>query len=418
MTDTERNWAGSHTYAAPVLRPGSVAELQELVAVHDRVRALGSRHSFTDLPDAVSADGEPGVLVELGGLPSDVVLDGPQVTVGAGTTFGELGAHLHQSGWALATLASLPHISVAGAVATGTHGSGPTNRNLAALVAALEVVGPDGALRRVGRGDADFAGTVVGLGALGVVTRVTLDVVPTYDVRQEVWHDLPWGAAVDELVDLDQVLGSAYSVSLFTDWAGDTVPQVWVKQRADADLPDLAPARRADGAVHMISGADTGAVTRQGGVPGPWHERLPHFRADRTPSQGEELQTEYFVPREAAAEAFRGLRARADLMAPLLLTSEVRTVAADDLWLSGAYERDAVALHFTWRRDWDGVHAVLPVLEELLVPLGARPHWGKCFTVDRSALDAAYPRLDDFRALRARVDPAGVFGNAWLDRVL
>jgi alditol oxidase len=410
---SEENWAGSWTYHAPVVRPRSRDELAELVTGHRRVRALGSRHSFTDLPDT-----DPdGVLLSLEALPVEPVVDEERrtVTVGGAARFAALGEELDRQGWALPTMASLPHISVAGAVATGTHGSGRQVPSLAALVRGLEVVGADGATYTLGADDPDLAGSVVALGALGIVTAVTLDVVPTFDLRQEVWLDLPWPTSTEAL---DAVLECGYSVSLFTSWRREAIEQVWVKSRAEADRPDLSPARAAEQTVHMIAGADTAAVTEQLGAVGPWHHRLPHFRASHTPSAGEELQSEYFVPADRALEALTALRTLGDRLAPLLLVSEVRTIAGDDLWLSGAYGGVVVAFHFTWRRDWDGVQAVLPLVEELLLPLGARPHWGKVFTATREDLAAAYPELERFRALRARRDPEGRFGNAFLDRLL
>jgi xylitol oxidase len=388
-----------------------VDELQALVAAHERVRGLGTRHSFTGIADT------DGVLVSLEQLPPAVEIDGARrsVSISAGVTFHALSKELDRQGWALSTMASLPHISVAGAVATGTHGSGMQVRSLAGMVSGLQLVQADGELRRVERGDADFAGSVVSLGALGVVTRVTMDLVPSFEMWQEVWLDLPWDAVV---ADFDALMGCGYSVSLFTTWTGTNVDQVWVKGLASAQRPDLHPARRADATVHMIPGMSTDAVTGQLGVVGPWHERLPHFRPEFTPSSGAELQSEYLVPVARAHEAIEGLRARADRLAPLLQVSEIRTVAADDLWLSGAFATDVVALHFTWEPDWEGVHAVLPELERLLLPLGARPHWGKCFTATRPELTAAFPMLDRFRELRDRSDPNRKFDNAFLNHVL
>ena len=407
----ERNWAGSYTYTAPVVRPRSLDELQDLVATHERVRALGTRHSFTDIADT------DGVLVSLEDLPAALRIDEPQhsVSVSGATTFQALSQELHRQGWALATMASLPHISVAGAIATGTHGSGMRVKGLASMVRALEMVQSDGELRRVERGSPDFDGSVVSLGALGVVTRVTLDLVPTFDMWQDVWLEMPWDRVA---ADFDTLLSSGYSVSIFTDWTGTTVSQLWVKGKAGVQPPDLHPARRAEATVHMIAGMSTSAVTDQLGVLGPWHERLPHFRPSFTPSSGAELQSEYLVPITRASEAIEGLRARAEQFAPLLQVSEIRTVAADELWLSGAFATDVVALHFTWHPNWEGVYTVLPELERLLLPLGARPHWGKCFAATQSELAAAYPMLDRFRLLRDRSDPTGKFRNAFLDRVL
>ncbi|GAA5026099.1 alditol oxidase [Terrabacter aeriphilus] len=411
----ETNWAGNHRYRARIVRARSVEHVQELVAGARRVRALGSRHSFTDLTDITDAD--DGVLVSLADLPTGVTVDASSrsARVTGGATYGDVAVALERQGWALGNLASLPHISVAGAVATGTHGSGVGNGSLATAVAALEVVGPDGELRTVARGDADFEGSVVALGALGVVTAVTLDIEPTYAVRQDVYTGLAWAALVE---DLDLVTGSAYSVSLFTRWREDGIEQVWLKSRADEAPAALPGASAATTTLHMLEGGATASVTAQGGVPGPWLERLPHFRPGVTPSRGEELQSEYLVPREHALTAVDRLRALGERMAPVLQVSELRTVAADRLWLSGAQGRDIVAVHFTWVRDPVRVYAVLPAVEAALLPLGARPHWGKCFVAGVRELEPLYDRLPDFRALRERVDPAHVFGNAFLDRAL
>lgn len=408
---TLTTWAGNLAYHHHRLhRPTRVEEVQELVAGSRRIRALGTRHSFNDLADTT------GDLVQLDGLPSRVEVD-PEtrtVLVSAGIRYGTLAEELDRQGWALGNLASLPHISVGGAVATGTHGSGDRSRNLSASVAGLDLITADGELRRLRRGDGLLDGAVVGLGALGVAVRVLLDIEPAYDVAQEVHLDLPWAAVLD---DLDAITGSADSVSLFTDWAGPAVRQVWRKTR----LPrggeyrtrnDLFGARPAPGPVHPLPGIDPVHCTEQLGVPGPWHQRLPHFRLDFTPSNGDELQSEYLVPRANAVAAIEAMRGLGPMIAPLLQVSEVRTVAADDLWLSSAYGGDRVGLHLTWQPRQAEVAAVLPAIEAALYPLGARPHWGKLF----HAVDgpASWARWDDFRALRGQLDPAGVFGNDFL----
>ncbi|MCD4524788.1 D-arabinono-1,4-lactone oxidase [Nocardioides sp. cx-173] len=406
------NWSGNHRYAAARRhRPATVEELQTIVAGADRVHALGSRHSFTDVADT------PGDLISTAGLPVEVEIDAHrrQVRASGGATYGRLAAELQAEGWALASMASLPHISVAGAVATGTHGSGDRNGSLAAAVAGLDLVAADGSLRRVRRGDPDADGQVVALGALGVTTHVTLDIEPTYEVRQDLFTGLPWDVATEHL---DALTASASSVSLFTDWVSGTVGQVWLKSRDTTPPPDLFGAPAATSTLHMLAGADAAAVTEQGGRPGPWHERLPHFRMEFTPSRGEELQSEYLVPRAHAAAAFEALRSLAGTFAPLLQVSEVRTVAADELWLSGTYGTDVVALHFTWVRDVAAVYDVLPGIEAALLPLGARPHWGKCFAATASELRPLYPRFDDFRELALRSDPDGVFRSDFLARTL
>ncbi|KRD42922.1 FAD-binding protein [Cellulomonas sp. Root930] len=410
---TLTNWAGNYTYRAGVVHhPGSVEELQELVAGAPRIRALGTRHCFNDLAD------DPAALVVLDGLEAapEIDADARTVTVTAGTRYGTLAQHLHPAGWAVHNLASLPHISVAGAVATATHGSGDRSRNLAAAVAALELVGPDGTVRTVRRGDDDFAGSVVALGALGVATRVTLDIEPTFDVAQEVHLDLPWAAALEHL---DELTSSADSVSLFTDWTGDTIAQVWRKTRVTPGYrlrTELFGATPADGPRHPLPGIDPVNCTAQLGEPGPWHDRLPHFRMDFTPSNGDELQSEYLVPRAHAVAALEAIRALSDRIAPLLQVTEVRTIAGDDLWLSTAEGGDRVGLHFTWQPRQPEVEALLPTIEAALAPFGARPHWGKLFADAGRDLARLYPRWDDFRSLVARTDPDGVFRNDFLDR--
>ncbi|MBC9823782.1 D-arabinono-1,4-lactone oxidase [Terrabacter sp. MAHUQ-38] len=411
----ETNWAGNHTYRARIERPRSVDELQDVVAREARVRALGSRHSFTDLTDITDSDA--GVLVSLADIPTAVDVDEStrRARVTGRAAYGEVATQLQAAGWALANLASLPHISVAGAVATGTHGSGVENGSLATSVASLDIVGSDGEIRKTSRGDADFDGSVVALGALGVVTAVTLDIEPTFEVRQDVYTGLAWDALVGEL---ETITKSAYSVSLFTRWTDAGIEQVWLKSRADDAPTELFGALAATTTMHMLEGGATESVTQQGGLPGPWLDRLPHFRMEFTPSRGEELQSEYLLPREHALTAIERLRALGERMAPVLQVCELRTVAADEHWLSSAYGHDVLGVHFTWLRDVERVYAVLPAIEAALLPLGARPHWGKCFVAEAADLEPMYPRMSDFRALRDRVDPDRTFGNAFLDRVL
>ncbi|MET7421649.1 FAD-binding protein [Dactylosporangium sp. NPDC005555] len=400
------NWAGNLTFgAARVHRPGSVDQVREVVAGAERVRVLGSGHSFNDIADT------PADLVSVAGLAVEPRIDveAGTVTVAGGVRYGELATFLDAEGFALHNLGSLPHISVAGAVATGTHGSGVASGNLATAVAGIELVTADGDLVRIGRGDADFPGSVVSLGALGVVVGVTLDVRPSYTIRQHIFERLP-RTVLDER--WDEIAAAGYSVSLFTGWAGDTVDQLWLKL-ADGEEPDgfgAVPARRQ---MHPIAAMSPVSCTEQGGVPGPWHRRLPHFKLEFTPSNGEELQTEFFVARQDAVEAFAAVERVRHLVTPVLQISEIRVVAADDLWLSPHYGRDSVALHFTWIRDEARVAPVVAALESALAHLAPRPHWGKVFH------HAARPeRLADFLALRDRLDPSRKFGNAFVERHL
>jgi len=407
---TLENWAGNVTYsAARVHRPASVEEAAELVAAAERIRALGTRHSFSGVADST------GELVSTERLGRVLDVHASGVTVEAGITYGELGRVLAGHGLALRNFASLPHVSVGGAVATATHGSGVRNQSLAAAVSALDLVVADGSILHLGRGDADFDGAVVALGALGLVARLTLDVVPAFELRQYVFCDLPWTTLDERLSD---VLAGGYSVSLFTTWARPAVEQVWVKTADEPAETTYFGARPADVPLHPIEGADPGQATEQLGIPGPSDERLPHFRREATPSAGDELQSEYAVDRAQAAAAIRALRPLAPQVAPLLLVSEIRAIAADDLWLSPFQGRDSVAIHFTWKKRPAEVLALLPRIEEALAPCEARPHWGKLFLTPSDRLAGLYPKLPAFRRLRARLDPAGTFANDFVSRAL
>jgi xylitol oxidase len=158
--------------------------------------------------------------------------------------------------------------------------------------------------------------------------------------------------------------------------------------------------------------------TVQGGVPGPWHERLPHFRLDFVPSSGRELQSEYLIPRELAGSALDAIDDIRSQVAPVLQVCEVRSVAADQLWLSPSFRRETAGFHFTWIDDIDAVTPVLAAVEGALEPYAARPHWGKLFSMPPERVAQGYNRLPDFQAMRARHDPGGKFGNHFVDRYL
>jgi alditol oxidase len=412
---TEVNWAGNYRYGAERLhRPSTLEEVREIVAAAPRVRVLGSRHSFNDMADSRE-------LVTLAGLPADVVVDRTAGTVsfGAGLTYGELAGALHDEGLALHNLASLPHISVAGAVATATHGSGNASGNLATAVAGLEIVASGGEVITAARGDADFDGLVVGLGAVGAVTRVTLDVEPAYQVRQRVFEQLPWDALYEHF---DEISASGYSVSVFTRWR-ETADQAWVKTRV-TDAPeqvraDLFGAPAATVERHPILGLDPVNCTPQLGRPGLWSDRLPHFRLGFTPSVGNELQSEFLVPREHAVAAIQAMRVLGDRMRAVLQVCEIRTIAADRLWMSPQYGRDSIGFHLTWTPEPDAVARVLVDIEAALAGFDARPHWGKVFLADAAAVAGLYERLPDFVRLTERLDPRGAFRNRWFEaRVL
>jgi alditol oxidase len=406
------NWAGNHVYrAAQVHRPATLEQVREIVARAPRVHALGTRHSFSDVADAAE-------LVALDAVPAEVDVD-PQartVTCSAWLKYGELAEALAAQDVALHNLASLPHISIAGAIATATHGSGDANGNLATAVRAVELVTCDGEVLTAARGEPDFDGLVVGLGALGVVTRVTLDVEPAYEVRQRVFEGLGWDVLYEHF---DEIAASGYSVSVFTRW-GETVDQVWIKSRVTAapeqEREELFGAVAATVDRHPILGLDAVNCTPQLGIPGPWSDRLPHFRMGFTPSNGEEIQSEFHVVRDHAEGAIRAVRALSDTLRPVLQVSEIRTIAADELWMSPQYRQPSVALHFTWTREPEAVARVLVDLEAALAPFAARPHWGKAFRATATDIAPLYERLPDFARLAQRLDPRGAFRNDWLER--
>jgi xylitol oxidase len=409
-----KNWAGNLEYSATDVRhPTSVAGLAELVVGSGRVKALGSRHSFNRVGDT------DGMHILMDSLPQEIELDSDRriVRVSGGVSYGALCRTLDKDGFAIHNLASLPHISVAGAVQTGTHGSGVDNPSLAGAVERIELVRPSGEQVSLSRGDGDgVLGSVVGRGVLGSVTGLELAVRPSFTMRQRVLENVPWELA---LADFPALVSSAYSVSLFTDYAGDAISQVWLKaldsQPVQTKLFGATPATQPR---HPLPGMSGENCTAQLDEPGPWLDRLPHFRHEFTPSNGEELQSEYILPLEHGPAAIQAVRSIADTLAPLLFVSEIRTGAADEFWLSPFYRQQSVALHFTWKPLQADVEAVLPALEELLRPFGARPHWGKLFMPSTHDWDALYPRFADFRALADMHDPHGKFRNALLDTIL
>ncbi len=415
ITGPRQNWAGNQTFSTNRLySPVSVEEVQKVVKNCAKLRALGSRHSFNTIADSTQNQ------ISLAKL-NDISLDekARTVTVGAGITYGKLAPVIDARGYAIHNLASLPHISVAGAIATATHGSGVHNGNLATAVSALEIVTADGEilhLSRVKDGE-HFLAAVVGLGSLGVVTRVTLDVQPTYQVAQSVYENL----SLDHLkTHLEEIFSSGYSVSVFTDWQNHKATQVWIKRRlAPGDKNDWAPeyfgAKLATQKLHPLAGHDPESCTEQQGIPGPWYERLPHFRMNFTPSSGKELQTEYLIPRDRGYEAILAVETLRDRITPHLFITELRTIAADDLCMSTAYRRDSLAIHFTWKPEWPEVSQVLPLIEKQLEPFAPRPHWGKLFTVSPSELQSRYAKLAEFEAMLKRYDPTGKFRNEFIN---
>jgi xylitol oxidase len=407
------NWAGNYAYRAEHLDvPSDVDQVKKSILEHARAKALGARHSFNAIADSREEQ------ISLKHF-DQMELDGSSrtVTVGAGVTYGQLAPYIDSRGFAVHNMASLPHISVVGACATGTHGSGNRNGNLSTAVRAMEMVTADGSMVTLSRekiGDM-FPGAVIGLGALGVITKITLEVEPRFQMTQRVYEDLSFSELEHHL---DEIFASGYSVSLFTDWQKHRATQVWIKQRSDQDKGaqvDFYGAKPATRKMHPIADHSAESCTEQMGIPGPWYERLPHFKMNFTPSSGAELQTEYFVPRAKGFEAIRAVEQLRDQITPHLFITEFRTIAADQLWMSPAYKRDSMAIHFTWKPEWPEVKKILPQIEEKLAPFGARPHWAKLFTMKPTVFEGQYSRLNEYRGLVKRYDPNGRFRNDFLD---
>jgi xylitol oxidase len=409
------NWAGNFEYSTDHLYlPANVEEVQQNVKSCNKIKPLGARHSFNRIADSTANQ------ISLTHLDSmEIDASARTVTVGAGVKYGQLAPYIDGHGFALHNLASLPHVSVAGACATATHGSGSRNGNLSTAVSGMELVLADGSkvsLSRQKDGE-HFDALVVGLGALGVQTKVTLDLLPTFQVAQVVYQNLSF----DHLEKhLDEIFLTGYSVSLFTDWQNHRATQVWIKRKVEGGAAGGFPgeffgARRATEKLHPITGHDATPCTDQMGIPGPWYERLPHFKMAFTPSSGNEIQTEYFVPRDKGYEAILAVEQLKDRITPHLWVTELRTIEQDNLWMSMAYQRPSLAIHFTWKPEADAVHAVLPLIEKQLAPFDARPHWAKVFTMAPSRIQSLYPRMADFKSLMAKHDPQGKFRNQFLD---
>ncbi len=409
-TPPSTNWAASFRYGfRDCVYPASVDALCETVARSENLKVLGSRHSFNAI-----ADGDLAIV--LSDMPIDPVVeaDGASVSIGGHATYGELASFLNDRKLAIHNLASLPHISIAGAIATATHGSGDGNGNLATAVSAIEFVAGGGTLVRLKRGDPDFSGAVVHLGALGVISRVTLDVAPEFEVAQGVYEGLSWPALLE---NFDAIMGAGYSVSVFTQWR-EQAGAIWLKRKAGADnwAEDMFGAVRSTVKRHPIIGLDPQNSTDQLQQYGRWSDRLPHFKMGFTPSSGEEIQSEFHVPRRFAAAAIEALLGVRERFVPLIQASEFRTVAADDLWLSPQYQRDTLSIHFTWLREQAAVDEAVSHIEEALSAFEALPHWGKVFSP--RPIGRLYPKFADFSALRDRLDPQRKFSNPWLETVL
>lgn len=412
MINNRKNWAGNYQYKSRNLfQPKTVAEIQEIVSKSKKVKAVGSRHCFNDIADCIETH------ISCENLNKIISIDEKTVTIESGLKYGQFCPELDEKGFAIHNLASLPHISVVGAGATATHGSGVKNKNLAAVVSEIEFVAGTGDLVTLSRekDGEKFNGAVVNLGGLGIVTKITLDTEKSFEVRQDCFQNLP----LEELPDnFETIMSAGYSVSLFTNWQKPLFNQIWIKSRLDREFNDFDKdyfgAKKSAENIHPIDGISAENCTEQMGVGGAWYERLPHFKMGFTPSVGAELQSEYFVSRENAVEAIFALEKIREQIAPLLLVSEIRTIAADEMWLSMNYKRDSVAFHFTWKQDVESVIRLLPTIESTLERFNARPHWGKLFTMSKEKIQSLYPKMKDFIELLHEYDPQEKLVNNYL----
>jgi len=414
-TESLKNWSENFEFSTTNIHfPKTLEEVQELVKNSERLSVLGSRHSFNRIADNSES------LISFQNLNKIISLDKEkmQVTVEGGIKYGELSGYLHENGFALHNLASLPHISVAGTIATATHGSGLENGNLATSVAAIEFVNAKGEVVTLSRErDPDFNGAVVGLGAFGPVTKVTLDLLPTYDVAQVVYLDMP----IESLKDhFNEIMSAGYSVSLFIDWKSDRIAEVWVKKKVvpgeELDFPEeFFGAKKATVKMHPVPELDPESCSEQLGEAGPWFDRLPHFKMEFQPSAGKELQSEFFVPLENGYEAIMAVAEMSEEIKSHLFISEIRSIKADEFWMSTCYQRDSIAVHTTWKQEIPEVMALLPKMEERLERFGYRPHWAKLFTISSEKLHSRYSKIEDFKKLLAKHDPNGKFRNTFLN---
>ncbi|MFT4022155.1 MAG: D-arabinono-1,4-lactone oxidase [Flavihumibacter sp.] len=417
QTGRLQNWAGNLTYSTNTISyPKTVAEAAAAIAQHEKLKILGTRHCFNTIADSRHR------FISLQEIKTmELNETAKTVRVGAGIRYGDLAPFLDGKGFALHNLASLPHISVAGAVGTATHGSGMAQGNLSTAVTALEFITASGEIVRLQKSDGDaFKTAVVHLGAIGAVSHAELEVQPRFDMRQFVFEHLPLAALTQHF---REIMSAGYSVSLFTDWQQESINEVWVKERCDGagtvgKETTFFGAKAATRNMHPIAALPAENCTAQMGVCGTWYERMPHFKMGFTPSSGKELQSEYFVPLEQAVPAILAIQRLGRQTGPHLFISEIRSIAADDLWMSPCYQRPSITIHFTWKQEWEAVRKLLPLIEKTLAPFHPRPHWGKLFTLPKETLAAEYPQLPAFRELVNRYDPRGKFRNDFLQQHL
>lgn len=403
------NWGGNLQFRQEALaQPETLAELATLIR-DNQVRPAGTLHSFSPI-----ATGE-GIMLSAAGLKVAPAIDPASKTarVGAASRYGDIALALEAQGLALRNMGSLPHISLAGASATGTHGSGDGNQILSASLISFSFLNHKGELITLRRGDDLFEPCRLGLGAHGLWVEAELSVVESYQMRQDIYRDIPWAYFLEDPARLS---AAGYSVSLFGKWGSDTIDQAWVKSRVSDGTPpaEIAGIRAATESLKELAPGVGDNLTEQAGRPGPWLHRLPHFRLDATPSAGDEIQTEYFFTRDQIVGAIEVVHSLAHEVNPVLIITEIRSIAQDDAWLSPMRRGDSIALHFTFKNDVPAVTRVVEKLEAALAPFNPIPHWGKVNGFTGEQLAAVHPKLAEARTVFDELDPEGKFSSPYL----
>ncbi len=409
-----KNWAGNLSFSSKeFIEIDSVKKLQTIVSNARGIKVLASGHSFSDIADTKDT------LISIKNLSFEIGIDSNkrEALVPAGMQYSDVSRYLEKHGWAVSNMASLGEVTIAGAILTGTHGSGSSNGILSTAVIGFEMVLESGSILTTDReNSSDFPGFIVSLGALGVFTKYKLKIVPSFSIRQVVYENINIESIAN---NFDLVFDRAYSVSFFSNWAQNSTGQIWMKFLDDSKpfniSSDWIDGNLAKVKQHPVKINDASPCTDQLATSGKWLDRLPHFKLNSSPVSGDEVQTEYLVDRRYVKQYISELAEIGDEIASKVYTTEIRTIKADDLWLSGAYERETVGFHFTWRKS-DSLVNFLPKIESILGKHDGRPHWGKLFDVPKDKLPSRYPKFSDFEVLLQKYDPNKKFRNNFINK--
>ncbi|KAI1700234.1 d-arabinono-1,4-lactone oxidase domain-containing protein [Ditylenchus destructor] len=356
------NWGNNFRFSTQNIQyPTSVEEVQQIVRNANKLRVVGTRHSFSKIADS------PNTMLSTLALKNIIGFDPtvPSITVQAGITYTDLNPFLPNYG--------------------------PNDPELKAIA--------------------------VGLGAFGVITQVELEVEPTFNLTNYVFVNMPEQDIYDHF---DEIENLGYSVQLFTDFSTPGVwDQVWVWVRSDensnvGNMQNLYGATRTHEQVTAIEALPPTYLMEQGKEQ-PWYYGLVDYHLGLSGFDGAEIQSEYFMPYENAIPAIQAVSNFSDLIAPRVYTMLIRTIKGDDLWMSESFNETTVAIHFTWKPNMTAVMEVLPQIEQALLPYGARPHWGKVFAQGPETYLHRYPKLNQWKQLAETLDPTHKFRNKFLE---